>query len=137
MIDTTSGVPSRVEAAPLGSAPAEDIRAEHVEISQGGAGSIDATTVSISQGGAGNVRATNITVSQGGIGVGRAERVELRGGSNAFAMVADEARFEGGSNVLLLISRKVDGEVRPLLDWRAAAALGAAFGAAVAILRRR
>lgn len=136
MTDTINGVPSRAEAGPFGSAPAEHIRAEHVELSQGGAGSIDATTVNISQGGAGNVRATNVSVSQGGIAVARAERLELHGGSSALAMAADEVRFEGGSNVLLLISRMASGEVRPLLDWRAAAALGAAFGAVVAILRR-
>jgi hypothetical protein len=39
--------------------------------------------------------------------------------------------------VLLLLARNASGNVRPVLDWRAMAALGAAFGIVAALLRRR
>jgi len=39
--------------------------------------------------------------------------------------------------VLVLIARRVDGDVRTLLDWRGALAFGVAFGIVSAIFRRR
>jgi hypothetical protein len=131
-----------------------DIRAERVEIVQGGANSIDAHTVTIRQGGAAMVSATDVSVSQGGIFLARAERVTLRENSSALAVAAEQASLSGGSNVGLLLARdisqigggsnvglllarNVSGEVRALLDWRAAAAFGAAFALVVSILRRR
>ncbi|HVM30072.1 MAG TPA: hypothetical protein VM305_04805 [Candidatus Limnocylindrales bacterium] len=115
----------------------DDLRAEHVELSRGGANSIQATTVSITKGGAARVSANELSVSQGGVGLARARRIHLRGGSSVGAAAADEMTFEGGSNAMLIIARSVGGDVRPLLDWRAAAALGGAFGIALAVLRRR
>ncbi|CAN5690176.1 hypothetical protein BH23CHL7_BH23CHL7_13860 [soil metagenome] len=114
-----------------------DVRAEHVEIIQGGANTIDAQTVSIQQGGAASVRASKLLINQGGVALARVRRLSLREGSTAAAIYADEANVSGGSNVLLLIARNVTGDVRPLLDWRAAAAVGAGFGLVVSLLRRR
>jgi len=37
----------------------------------------------------------------------------------------------------VLIARRVDGNVRTLLDWRGALAFGAAFGVVSSILRGR
>lgn len=115
----------------------EDIRAERVEISQGGASNIDAHTVSITQGGAGQVRADEVSVSQGGIGLARAGRLSVGAGGTAFAVLADEASVESGANVLMLLARSTSGEVKPLIDLRSAIAIGAACGLVVAILRRR
>lgn len=123
-------------ASPAGTTEAH-VRAEHVEISQGGVSSIDATTVNLQQGGAGRVRATDMSVSQGGVGLARAQHLRLQDGASAFAVVADDASLADGSNVVVLIARTVTGDVRPLLDWRAAAAFGAAFGLALRLLRRR
>jgi hypothetical protein len=137
---TTNDAFSRLEPESAGAptAPAgADVRAEHVELVQGGANTIDAQTVSIQQGGAANIRAREVSISQGGVALARTRRLSLRGGSNAAAVYADEATFDGGSNVLLLIARNVSGDVRPLLDWRAAAAVGAGFGLVVSLLRRR
>lgn len=117
------------------SAP-EDIRAEHVEISQGGASSIDAHTVSITQGGAGQVRADEVSVSQGGIGLARTGRLSLAEGGSAFAIMSDEASIQSGANVFMLLARNASGEVRPLIDLRSAIAIGAGFGLVVALLRR-
>ena len=37
----------------------------------------------------------------------------------------------------MLIARKVEGDVRTLLDWRGAIAFGAAFGIIVSLFRGR
>jgi hypothetical protein len=121
----------------LTATPAQDeVRAEHVEINQGGAGSVDAHTVSITQGGAGQVRADEVTISQGGIGLARTGRLSLGQGASGFAVLADNATVESGANVLMLLARNVSGDVRPLIDLRSALAIGAAFGLVVSLLRR-
>lgn len=113
-----------------------DVRADHVELTQGGANNIDAQTVSIEQGGAGSVRAREVTINQSGIGVARTQRLEIRD-SGAFAVVADEATVSDGANVFMLLARNTAGTVRPVVDWRAAAAFGAAFAVVSSLLRRR
>jgi hypothetical protein len=113
----------------------ESVRADHVEISQGGAQNVSAQTVSISQGGAGQVRADQVTVEQGGIGIARARRLSLANGA-AFAVVADDARIESGATVLMLLARNASGDVRPLIDARSAVAAGAGIAVAYWLLRR-
>jgi hypothetical protein len=113
------------------------VRADHVEISQGGAQSIEATTVSLTQGGAGRIQADEVSIHQGGAGLVQTDNLHLQEGSSAFAVLAGEANINEGANVFILFARSVSGEVRPVLDWRAAAALGAGFGVAVALFRRR
>ena len=115
---------------------ADAVRAEHVEIKQGGANSVEARTVSITQGGAGQVRADEVSVSQGGIGMARAGRLSLAEGGSAFAIVADEATLESGANVFMLLARSTSGDVRPLLDLRSALAIGAAFAVVALLLHR-
>jgi hypothetical protein len=53
------------------------------------------------------------------------------------AMVAPDATFERRTAVGVLIAGRVNGTVRPLLDWRGALAFGAALGLVVGLLRRR
>jgi hypothetical protein len=113
------------------------VRADHVEICQGGASSVEATTVSIRQGGAGRIQADEITISQGGAGLVQTDSLKLEEGATAFAVLAGEATVSDGASVFVLLARSVSGGVRPVLDWRAAAAFGAGFGAAFALLRRR
>ncbi len=134
----TNDAPSRVEGGqPLSGQQHGDIRAERVEITQGGANSIDAHTVAVNQGGAARVRASQLSISQGGVALARTHRLTLGANSSALAVMADRATVEAQSNVLLLVARQTSGEVRPLLDWRVAAAVGAAFGLVFALLRRR
>ena len=52
-------------------------------------------------------------------------------------MIAAHARFERNAGTLVLIAGRVEGNVRTLLDWRGALALGAAIGVTVGLLRRR
>ena len=113
------------------------VRADHVEISQGGASSVEATTVSLTQGGAGRIQAEEVTISQGGAGLVQTDSLKLEEGASAFAVLAGDATVSEGASVFMLLARSVSGSVRPVLDWRAAAAFGAGFGAAIALLRRR
>jgi hypothetical protein len=115
---------------------ARDIDATTVSITQGGARDIDATTVTINQGGAANVRAEQVTVSQGGIAFARGDNVTLQQGGSAFAVIADQADLDPESSVFLLVAGTTNGDVRPVVDWRAAAAFGAAFAFVLGVLRR-
>ena len=115
---------------------ARDIDATTVSITQGGARDIEATTVTINQGGAASVRADQLNVSQGGVALARSERVTLQQGGSAFAVMADQATLEPGSSVVLLIAGSTNGDVRPVIDWRAAAAFGAGFALVLGFLRR-
>jgi len=115
---------------------ARDIDADTVSITQGGARDIDATTVTISQGGAARIRADELSVSQGGVGFARTEHLTLQEGGTAFAVVADTATLDPETSVFLLIAGSTKGDVRPVMDWRAAAAFGAGFAFILSLLRR-
>jgi hypothetical protein len=113
------------------------VRAEAVNLTQGGVQSIDATTVTLSQGGAGQVRADEMTVEQGGVGLARVGNLTLGNGASAFAVVADQATVEEGSSTFLVVSRSFTGDVKPTVDWRVAMAFGAGLGLVLSIFRRR
>jgi hypothetical protein len=115
---------------------ARDIDATTVSITQGAARDIDATTVTINQGGAGRVQADDVSVSQGAIGLARAENLTIQEGGNAFAVMADKATLDPETSVFLLVAGSTTGDVRPVLDWRAALALGAGFAVVLSALRR-
>jgi hypothetical protein len=142
----TAGLPAPDDSdAPVnldenGHAPAGagmgDIRAENVTLSQGGARDIEATTVSITQGGAARVSAEQMNISQGGVAMARTDELAVNEGGTAFAVIADKATIAEGSNVLLLVAGRVDGDGRPVLDWRAALAAGVGFAAALSVIRR-
>ena len=128
MTDTVPSEPSTSQA---------EVRAERVEIKQGGAGRVDATTVTVEQGGVGRVHAQDVTVTMGGVGLAQTESLQLGQGANAFAVSADDANVSDGGSVFLLIARHASGNIRPVLDWRAAAAFGAGFALVLRVLRRR
>ena len=123
--------------APVVDEAGNDVRgAETVDIHNGGARDIDATTVTINQGGAATIRADELNVSQGGVGLARTEHLTVQQGGSAFAVVADEATLDPESSVFLLIAGTTNGDVKPVIDWRAAAAFGAGFALVLGLLRR-
>jgi hypothetical protein len=132
---------------------------------RGGAETVTATNVDLRQGGIGRARATDIAVSQGGVGLARADRVSVelggigaalggevsitQGGAGSIlarearveqsvvrTLVANQVHVERATGVVFLIARRVDGNVRAILDWRGALAFGAAFGLVTGLLRR-
>jgi hypothetical protein len=135
----------RIERGGIGAA-----RADTVEVMQGGIGRLVATDVHVTQGGIGAARAERITVDMGGVGAAVAGHFELsRGGARsvlarevhleqAFAqtVVANQVTMGRGSGALIVIGRRVEGEIRTLLDWRGALALGAALGLVLGLVRR-
>ena len=103
---------------PAGMAASGDVRAENVTLDQGGARDIEATTVSITQGGAARVRAQQMSLSQGGVAVARTENLTVGEGGSAFAVMSDQATVNEGGSVFLLVAGEVNGDARPVLDWR-------------------
>jgi hypothetical protein len=61
------------------------VRADRVEITQGGADRVEATSVSVTQGGLGKADARTVDVRQGGIGRAHATDIAVSSGSIGFA----------------------------------------------------
>jgi len=133
-------------------AVAEDgaaIQADHVDVRMGAVGRVDTSDLQVSRGAVGAARATDVTVQQGALGAALAGQVSVRQ-SVARSLLAREARVEQSfvrtlvaaevhvdraTGIGIVIARRVSGDVRVLLDWRGAAAFGAAFGVVVGLLR--
>ncbi len=142
-IDVEAGT-VHIERGGIGAA-----RAETVDVLQGGIGRLVATNVSVTQGGIGAARAERISVDMGGVGAAMAGRFDLSRGAarsvlarevhleQAFAqtVVANQVTMARGSGALVVIGRRIDGEVRTLLDWRGALAMGAALGLILGLVR--
>jgi len=138
---------------------------ETIYISQGAADQVAATNIDVDRGAIGRAQATDIAVSRGAIGLAQGERVSAELGAvgaafgtevrvtqgAVYSVVAREARLEQTfvrtlianevkadrtTGVLVLLARRVEGDVRTIIDWRGALAFGAAFGIVSALLRR-
>ena len=79
--------------------------------------------------------AGELSITQGGAGsvLARDARIEQ---SVVRTLVANHVHVERATGVVFLIARRVDGNVRTLLDWRGALAFGAAFGVVSGLFRR-
>jgi hypothetical protein len=125
-------------------------QAQTVDLQRGGIGRLVATEVNITQGAVGAARADRLTVRQGGVGAAMAGSFELTQGgvrsvlardarleqSFAQSIMANQVTMGRGSGALVVIARRVEGDVRVLLDWRGALAFGAALGLILGLLRR-
>lgn len=130
-------------------APGDVVRATNVTITRGGAGRVEATDVAVSQGGIGAARADRIFVELGGLGAAMGGDVSVTQGylgptlardvrlDQAFArtVVAGNVSFGPRSGAFLVVAGRVDGSLRPVLDWRGGLALGAAFGLVAGLVR--
>jgi hypothetical protein len=140
--------------------------ADALTIRQGGVEEATAGAIDVHQGGIGRARADDIAISQGAIGFARGDRVSVEMGAIGGAIggdvritqgaagtilardvrieqagirtiIANHVHIERTTGVLFLIARRVDGDVRAVLDWRGALAFGAAFGIVASLFRRR
>jgi hypothetical protein len=118
------GGPSITETEPghiqMVQASTADIRANTVEAHQSAAARVNAASVSLSQGASGLVRGGEVRIEQAAVGALAADHVEFRDG---FA--------------LLVLARRVSGQVTVLLDWRGLAAVAAVLLVLGRLLRGR
>jgi hypothetical protein len=123
--------------------------ADSVEVRMGGIGKVNAEDVYVQWGGIGNGRATTMSVELGSVGLALAGELRVTQGmvSNVAAreatveqsfvrtLIAQHVTFRRPSGVLVLIAGRVDGDVRPVIDWKGALAAGLAFGLAGALVK--
>jgi hypothetical protein len=81
----TKLVPVPMATSDAGGGESQSVRADRVEITQGGADHVEATSVSITQGGIGNAEARTIDVHKGGIGRADATDIAVSAGGIGFA----------------------------------------------------
>jgi hypothetical protein len=137
-------------AAPTRAGAPERVVADVVEIQRGGAGRVEAGDVSVRQGAIGFARAKEIEVEMGAVGAAIGSEIELERALTRFAAARDSITLEQsgalgvlanrvslgrGAGVVFLFARKVEGDVRPVFDWRGGLAFGAAAGAVLAVVR--
>jgi len=79
--DGTSGHSVRADRVEITQGGADHVEATSVSITQGGIGNADARTIDVHQGGIGRANATDIAVSAGGIGLAQGERVSVEMGA--------------------------------------------------------
>ncbi len=103
------------------------VRADRVDLRQGGAARVEAESVSITQGGASRIDAREVSITQGGAGIVRTDSIRLEQASSAFAVLAGRATLAPGSRVFVLLARQSSGDVRPIVDWRGALAAVGGF----------
>ena len=157
---------TRAERVDITQGGLHDVHAGSITLSEGGITTATADAIDIQQGGIVHATATDIAVMNGGIVLAQAETVSLDRGF-AVGMIGDDARvvqsaanFVGGrdttidqslvvsavaekvtmrqpSLVGVLIANRVEGTVRPILDWRGALVLGVAFALVARLIRRR
>ena len=142
---------TRLDFVSIREAGAQEVNATNVDVSRGGIGRAQAVDIAVSQGGIGFARGDRVSVEMGGIGaaLGGEVRVTQGGVGSVLArdvhieqavvrtVIANNVRFERTTGVLILLARRVEGDVRVLLDWRGAVAFGAALGVVVSLFRRR
>jgi hypothetical protein len=151
VVTTGAPVDGDDDVKSLRGAGASIVNARNVDVHQGGIGRVEAVDVAVSQGGIGFARGDRVSVEMGGIGAALGGDVRVtQGGVNMIlardvtveqagvrTMIANNIHVERTTGVFVMIARHVEGDVRTLLDWRGAAAFGAAFGVVVSLLRRR
>jgi hypothetical protein len=118
----------------------------------GAAGSLDADRIDFMLGAVGMARGRDVRIGQAAVGLAVGDEIELRQSTVRVALARESVRLEtaaaatviGGhvdvgprAAVAVLIAGHVEGDVRPLFDWRGAAAFGAAFALVGAIVGLR
>jgi hypothetical protein len=146
-----AGGSAEEEAAP--DSPAPEVEAgpapELVEVRRRALGRVNTGEVTVDQGAIGAAQADHVSIDRGALGAAMADRVEVSRGyarsilarqvqldrAAARIVIAADVRADQ-SAAMFLIARKVDGNIRVLLDWRGALAFGAVAGVLFALVSR-
>jgi hypothetical protein len=124
---------------------------EALDVRLGGIGRTDAEDVAVTWGGVGLANARSVSVELGGLGLGIGEQVRVTqsvartviGGEVELeqtvsrVVIGGRVSFRRASGAIVVLAGRTDGEVRALLDWRGALAIGATIGLILRMLRRR
>lgn len=128
----------------------DEVRAEQVTITQGGAAMVEADSVEVTQGGIQAAQTKQLSISQGGAmvvetesadltmsgaGVVSADKVELNS-AGAGVAIADTLVADDKSTIGFLFAGTIEGQPNVRIDARAAAAFGAGLGLTLFVLRR-
>ena len=128
---------------------AAEAASSDAEIVRGAIGRLDARSVAVTQGAVGAGRAESLSLEMSAIGAAAAAdatisrsiaRAVLAGEvhleqSAAQTVGADRVTMSPGSMAVVVFARRVEGEIKPLFDWRGGLALGAAIGVVLALVR--
>ena len=111
------------------------LKAGQVDVSVGAIGAARADRISVQFGSIGGAAAREIQVSTGGVGGVLAQSVKLE---QAFArsIIAQRVTLGRGAGAGIVLAARVDGDGRPLLDWRGGLAAGAVFALVWLVVRR-
>ncbi|HET7725824.1 MAG TPA: hypothetical protein VFK54_00725 [Candidatus Limnocylindrales bacterium] len=127
-----------------------EANARTVDVRQGAIGRLEAEEVFVSQGAIGAARGDRVGVELGALGAGLAGELRITQGaagtvvarsatveqSFVRTMIAGEVHAARPVGVFVLLAGRVNGDVRPVLDWRGALAFGAVAGLLIGLLRR-
>ena len=127
----------------------ESVEVDRFELRLGALGRVEADAVDATMGAIGGVRAERVEARQSLVGGVLADRVEVGQGiartviarevrlgqSFARTIIAGTVHVDRSIGVGVLLARRVEGNVRTLVDWRGAAAFGAAMGLVAGLIR--
>ena len=157
--------PTRADRIEISQGGLHTAEAGSISVRQGGMSNAYADSIDINQGGIGRAKADDIAITQGGIGLAQGDKVSLDRGVIGAAFGRETRLVQSMSNTVMatdttidqsvvgsivggrvtvrqpsaigvIIAGRVEGTLRPILDWRGAAAFGAAFALVFGILRR-
>ena len=121
------------DAVTVLSGTAQTVEAQTVTVKESAVGEITADTADVRESAVGKIAAASVQSKETGIGLVKADAVTVSDGG-LFGACANEVHMER-SKAAFLAAKSVTGDARVLLDWRAAAAFGAAMGLVLGLLR--
>jgi hypothetical protein len=107
---------------------------DNVELRDNGAAVIRGHNVDIREGGAMMITGENIHIREGGAALVVGNTVSLQEGGGGI-LLAKRANFKEGT-VILLGAREVSGDIKVLINLKAAVLLGIVFGLTVGLVRK-
>lgn len=145
------GEPRRAQLLNVTQGAIREAQADRIDVKQGGLMVARSDELTLSQGVIGLAQGQRISLTMGGLGVALADEVELHqtvarivgarksarlDQAAAGAVIAGSVEMGPQSGAAVIIAARVEGDVRPLFDWRAGLAFGAVFGLVVAVAGR-